>query len=129
MKATIQINGKTYADFNEVHYLNEADSFPIYVTLLDDEYEVKALTGLTVTSTLEFFEVKNNDNSIILTGSTETPASGLIAFDINDSFIGKGYTIYKVFLRVINTTDGEKYNIFLGKLIITTDEEDFGEVA
>jgi hypothetical protein len=129
MKATIKINGKTYSDFNEIQYINEADSFPIYVTLLDNNYEYKNLTGKTVTATLEFFEVKDNTNKFILTGTVETAASGFLKFEVDDEFVGKGYTIYKVFMRLVNTTDSENYNVFLGKLIITADEENFGEVA
>jgi hypothetical protein len=129
MKATIKINGKTYSDFNEIQYINEADSFPIYVTLLDNNYEYKNLTDKTVTATLEFFEVKDNINKFTLTGTVETAASGFLKFNVDDEFVGKGYTIYKVFLRLINTTDAEIYNIFLGKLIITADEEDFGVVS
>jgi hypothetical protein len=129
MKATIKINGKTYSDFNEIQYINEADSFPIYVTLLDNNYEYKNLTGKTVTATLEFFEVKDNTNKFILTGTVETAASGFLKFEVDDEFVGRGYTIYKVFMRLVNTTDSENYNVFLGKLIITADEENFGEVA
>jgi len=129
MKATIKINGKTYSDFNEIQYINEADSFPIYLTLLDNTYEYKNLTGKEVTTTLEFFEVKDNSNKFTLTGEVQTASSGFLKFDIEDNFDGRGYTIYKVFLRFINTTDDETYNIFLGKLIITADEEDFGVVS
>jgi hypothetical protein len=129
MKATIKINGKTYSDFNEIQYINEADSFPIYVTLLDNNYEYKNLTDKTVTATLEFFEVKDNSNKFTLTGTVETASSGFLKFNVDDEFVEKGYTIYKVFMRLVNTTDSENYNVFLGKLIITTDEENFGEVA
>ena len=128
MKANIKLNGKTYSDFNEIKTLNEADSFSLYVTLLNDNYNYKDLTGKSTTLSLEFYEVKNRENNIKITGTVEDEDTAFLKFDLADEFYGKGYTIYKVFLRFENSTDSEKYNIFLGKLIITTDEDNFGVI-
>lgn len=127
MKATIKINNKIYSNFNEILYLNEFDSYPIIITPLDNDYKLFNIEPSdTVTTKLEFFEIKNPQNSIILEGNRN---NNVFEFNINNNFLEKGYTSYKVFFKLNNITSNYKFNVFLGKLIITTDESEltYGE--